>query len=66
MPVSSKQIRYGGQVATTLATCASFGLRTALVGTPATTTMARAAQGARDRGVDTSQLVRRPPVIAAR
>ena len=30
LPVSSRQIRYGGQVATTLATCASFGLRTAV------------------------------------
>jgi sugar/nucleoside kinase (ribokinase family) len=33
LPISSRQIRYGGQVATTLATCAAFGLRTALIGT---------------------------------
>ena len=31
LPVPSKQIRYGGQVATTRATCASFGLRAALL-----------------------------------
>jgi sugar/nucleoside kinase (ribokinase family) len=33
LPISSRQIRYGGQAATTLATCASFGLRTTLIGT---------------------------------
>jgi sugar/nucleoside kinase (ribokinase family) len=33
LPISSRQIRYGGQVATTLATCAALGLRTTFVGT---------------------------------
>jgi sugar/nucleoside kinase (ribokinase family) len=61
VPVSSRQIRYGGRVATTLATCAAFGLRTAFVGT-----MGSDKPGAdlRDvlerRGVDTTHLLPRP------
>ena len=61
VPVSSRQIRYGGQVATTLATCASFGLRSALVGTIGED---EHAAGLRDmlerRGVNTTHLIPRP------
>jgi sulfofructose kinase len=61
LPVPSKQIRYGGQVATTLATCASFGLRAALLGTTGdddeVTGLCKALE---ERGVDTSLLIRRP------
>ena len=60
VPVSSRQIRYGGQVATTLATCASFGLRPALVGTLGED---EHAAGLRDtlerRGVNTTHLIPR-------
>ena len=60
VPVSSRQIRYGGQVATTLATCASFGLRPPLVGTLGED---EHATGLRDtlerRGVNTTHLIPR-------
>jgi sugar/nucleoside kinase (ribokinase family) len=60
LPISSRQIRYGGQVATALATCASFGLRATLVGTAGDD---EHADGLREalgrRGVDTSHLIRR-------
>jgi ribokinase/sulfofructose kinase len=61
LPVSSKQIRYGGQVATTLATCASFGLRAALLGTTGDDDEVKGLRKTLDdRGVDTSLLIRRP------
>ena len=61
LPVSSKQIRYGGQVATTLATCASFGLRAALLGTAGNDDeVHRLCKALQDRGVDTTLLFRRP------
>jgi sulfofructose kinase len=61
LPLSSRQIRYGGQVATTLATCASFGLRTAFVGTAGDDDDAHGLRKAlEDRGVDTTLLIRRP------
>ena len=61
LPVSSKQIRYGGQVATTLATCASFDLRTALLGTTGDDDDVKGLRKTLDdRGVDTSLLIRRP------
>jgi sulfofructose kinase len=60
LPIASRQIRYGGQVATTLATCASFGLRTTLIGTAGND---EAVEGLRAalarRGVDTSHMIRR-------
>lgn len=60
LPVSSKQIRYGGQVATTLATCASFGLRAALLGTAGDDDEVNGLRKALDdRGVDTTLLIRR-------
>jgi sugar/nucleoside kinase (ribokinase family) len=60
LPVSSRQIRYGGQVATTLATCASFGLRTVLLGTAGDDEHAGGlCKALDDRGVDTTQLIRR-------
>jgi sugar/nucleoside kinase (ribokinase family) len=63
LPVSSREIRYGGQVATTLAACASFGLRAAYAGVlggdyngdGVRTAMA-------GRGVDTSLAIRRASV----
>jgi sugar/nucleoside kinase (ribokinase family) len=61
LPVSSRQIRYGGQVATTLTTCASFGLRPALLGTVGDDDEVDGLRKALDdRGVDTSLLIRRP------
>ena len=61
LPVSSRQIRYGGQVATTLATCAAFGLRSALLGTTGDDDHAYGlCQALEDRGVDTTLLLRRP------
>src|SRR5262245_42107899 len=61
LPLASKQIRYGGQVATTLATCASFGLRAAFIGTMGDDDDAyRLCQALEDRGVDTTLLMRRP------
>jgi sugar/nucleoside kinase (ribokinase family) len=61
LPISSRQIRYGGQVATTLATCASLGLRAALLGTAGDDDHACAlCQALEDRGVDTTLLIRRP------
>jgi len=61
LPVSSRQIRYGGQVATTLATCASFGLRAALLGTTGDDDEVNGLRTTLDdRGVDTSLLIRRP------
>jgi sugar/nucleoside kinase (ribokinase family) len=61
LPVSSKQIRYGGQVATTLATCASFGLRSALLGTAGNDDEVHGlCKALEDRGVDTALLIRRP------
>ena len=60
LPIASQQIRYGGQVATTLAACASFGLRAVFVGTCGND---EPAEGLRDalarRGVDTSHMIRR-------
>jgi sugar/nucleoside kinase (ribokinase family) len=61
LPVSSRHIRYGGQVATTLATCASFGLRTALLATAGTDDHVRGlCEALAARGVDTTLLIRRP------
>jgi sulfofructose kinase len=61
LPVPTKQIRYGGQVATTLATCASFGLRAAFLGTTGNDDEVTGLRQALDeRGVDTSLLIRRP------
>jgi sulfofructose kinase len=60
LPISSRQIRYGGQVATTLATCASFGLRATFIGA-----MGEDIHGGRMRealtraGVDTSHALDR-------
>jgi sugar/nucleoside kinase (ribokinase family) len=60
LPISSRQIRYGGQVATALATCASFGLRATLVGTAGDDEHADGLREAlASRGVDTSHLIRR-------
>lgn len=57
----ARQIRYGGQVATTLATCAAFGLRTALVGTAGDDDHADGLWKAlEDRGIDTTPLIHRP------
>jgi sugar/nucleoside kinase (ribokinase family) len=61
LPVSSRQVRYGGQVATTLATCASFGLRTAMLGTVGYDDhVAGLCTALEDRGVDTTLLIMRP------
>jgi sugar/nucleoside kinase (ribokinase family) len=61
LPIRSKQIRYGGQVATTLATCATFGLRAALLGTMGNDDDVHGlCKTLDDRGVDTSLLVQRP------
>jgi sugar/nucleoside kinase (ribokinase family) len=61
LPVPAKQIRYGGQVATTLATCASFGLRAALLGTKGDDDEVDGlCKALGDRGVDTTLLIRRP------
>ena len=58
--VSSRHIRYGGQVATTLATCASLGLRAAFVGTAGDDDHAYGlCQALETRGVDTTRLIRR-------
>ena len=60
LPIRSRQIRYGGQVATTLATCASFGLRAALLGTMGNDDDVHGlCKTLNDRGVDTSLLVQR-------
>lgn len=61
LSVSSRQIRYGGQVATTLATCAALGLRSTLVGTLGDDEHTRGLQAAlAAHGVDTTHLVARP------
>jgi sugar/nucleoside kinase (ribokinase family) len=61
LPLSSRQIRYGGQVATTLATCASFGLRVAFLGTVGDDDHAYGLTRAlENRGVDTTLLIHRP------
>jgi sugar/nucleoside kinase (ribokinase family) len=61
LPVSSRQIRYGGQVATTLATCASFGLRVAFLGTAGDDDEVKGLRKAlNDHSVDTSLLIHRP------
>jgi sulfofructose kinase len=61
LPILSKRIRYGGQVATTLATCASFGLRAALLGTMGNDDDVHGlCEALGDRGVDTSLLIGRP------
>ena len=61
LPVQSRHIRYGGQVATTLATCASFGLRAVLLGTAGNDDEVDGlCQALTDRGVDTTLLIRRP------
>jgi sugar/nucleoside kinase (ribokinase family) len=61
LPLSSRQIRYGGQVATTLATCASFGLRAGFLGTLGDDDHADGLSRAlENRGVDTTLLIRRP------
>jgi sugar/nucleoside kinase (ribokinase family) len=61
LPVTSRRVGYGGQVATTLATCASFGLRAAMVGTVGDD---EHGAGLRDaltrRGVETTHLIQRP------
>jgi len=58
IPIVGQRVMLGGQVATTLATCASFGLRVAYVGAfgsdPAAATLRDALNG---RGVDTSRCV---------
>jgi sugar/nucleoside kinase (ribokinase family) len=59
LPVSSRHIRYGGQVATTLATCASLGLRAALLGTVGNDSEGLC-KALGERGVDTTLLIRRP------
>ena len=60
VPVSSRQIRYGGQVATTLAACAAFGLRPALVGTLGEDEHATGLRDALERrGVNTTHLIPR-------
>ena len=57
--ISSRQIRYGGQVATTLATCASLGLRAAFVGSAGDDDLAYGlCQALETRGVDTTLLIR--------
>jgi sugar/nucleoside kinase (ribokinase family) len=67
LPVSSREIRYGGQVATTLAACASFGLRSAYAGVLGGDANG---DGVRDalhrRGVDTSAAIRRASVAQRR
>ncbi len=61
MPIGSRRIRYGGQVATTLATCASFGLRATLVGTIGEDEHGSGVRRALEqRGVDTTHLIQRP------
>ena len=61
LPVSSRHIRFGGQVATTLATVATFGLRTAFMGTIGDDEPALGLRKALEaRGVDTSLLIPRP------
>ena len=58
--ISSRQIRYGGQVATTLATCASLGLRAAFVGSAGDDDHAYGlCKALESRGVDTTLLIRR-------
>jgi len=58
--ISSRHIRYGGQVATTLATCASLGLRAAFVGTAGDDDHAQGlCEALETRGVDTTLLIRR-------
>jgi sulfofructose kinase len=58
--ISSRQIRYGGQVATTLATCASLGLRAAFIGSAGDDDHAYGlCQALETRGVDTTLLIRR-------
>ena len=57
--ISSRQIRYGGQVATTVATCASLGLRAAFVGSAGDDDLAYGlCQALETRGVDTTLLIR--------
>jgi sulfofructose kinase len=57
--ISSRQIRFGGQVATTLATCASLGLRAAFVGSAGDDEHAYGlCQALETRGVDTTLLIR--------
>jgi sulfofructose kinase len=61
LPVSSRHIRFGGQVATTLATVSSFGLRAAFLGTAGDDDEVAGLRTALEsRGVDTSLLIRRP------
>lgn len=61
LPVASRHIRYGGQVATTLATCASLGLRAALLGTVGNDSEVDGlCKELGERGVDTTLLIRRP------
>jgi sulfofructose kinase len=58
--ITSRQIRYGGQVATTLATCASLGLRAAFIGSAGDDDHAYGlCQALETRGVDTTLLIRR-------
>ena len=60
VPISSRQIRYGGQVATTLATCASFGLRATLAGTLGEDEHGAGLRDALEqRGVNTTHLIPR-------
>lgn len=59
--LSGHAVRYGGQVATALATCAAFGLRAAYAGTAGTDEDSERLMAAlAARGVDTSLTVRRP------
>jgi sugar/nucleoside kinase (ribokinase family) len=58
LPISSHQTLYGGQVATTLATCASFGLRPTYIGAFGDDGHGAAMRAALNRrGVDTSHAV---------
>jgi sugar/nucleoside kinase (ribokinase family) len=60
LPIISRQIRYGGQVATTLATCAALGLRAAFLGTLGDDDDARGLEQAlQARGVDMSHAIHR-------
>jgi sulfofructose kinase len=59
LPVMSRHVRYGGQVATALAACASFGLRAALLGTAGDDAQGLC-QALQSRNVDTTHLIPRP------
>ncbi|HLG58814.1 MAG TPA: PfkB family carbohydrate kinase [Vicinamibacterales bacterium] len=61
LPISSHRLLLGGQVATTLATCATLGLRTTYVGSfGSDDNGARIREALAQRGVDTTHAVIRP------